>query len=181
MCTYICVCINIYVYTFSLHKQKHTTQWTLSLKKSHAFGGHGSQHVGCYFPDQGWNHCALHLKCGVLTTCPPGKSLNLDFSHNYFFQDFFQMWTILKVFVEFVTTLLLFYVFWIFWSRGLGDLNCLTRGQTHTPCIGRWSLNHWTAREFPHMNFHIMKVDLITHINLTQATLKSPLKRWTIF
>ena len=135
---------------------------------------------GMLFPWPG-NHCTLHLKCGVLTTCPPGKSLNLDFSHNYFFQDFFQMWTILKVFVEFVTTLLLFYVFWIFWSRGLGDLNCLTRGQTHTPCIGRWSLNHWTAREFPHMNFHIMKVVPITHTNLTQATLKSPLKRWTVF
>ena len=29
------------------------------------------------------------------------------------------------------------------------DFNSLTRGQTHTPCIGRQSLNHWTTREVP--------------------------------
>ena len=29
------------------------------------------------------------------------------------------------------------------------DLSSLTRDQTHTPCIGRQRLNHWTAREVP--------------------------------
>ena len=29
------------------------------------------------------------------------------------------------------------------------DLNSLTRNRTQTPCIGRQSLNHWTAREAP--------------------------------
>ena len=31
----------------------------------------------------------------------------------------------------------------------LWDLSSSTRDQTHTPCIGRRSLNHWTAREVP--------------------------------
>ena len=29
------------------------------------------------------------------------------------------------------------------------DLSSLTRDQTHTLCIGRQSLNHWTSREVP--------------------------------
>ena len=31
-------------------------------------------HVGSWFPDQGWNLCTLHLKCGDLTTGLPEKS-----------------------------------------------------------------------------------------------------------
>ena len=61
---------------------------------------------------------------------------------------FFLMWTIFKVFIEFVTILLLFYVL-VFWPRGTWDLSSSTRDRTHTPCIGRWSLNHQTAREVP--------------------------------
>ena len=62
------------------------------------------------------------------------------------------MWTILKVFIEFVTILLLFYVL-IFWPRGMWDLRSLTRDQTYTPCIGRQNLNPWTAREVPIYTF----------------------------
>ena len=29
------------------------------------------------------------------------------------------------------------------------NLSFLTRDQTHTPCIGRWNINHWLAREVP--------------------------------
>ena len=58
------------------------------------------------------------------------------------------MWTIFKLFIEFVTVLLLFYVL-VFWLQGMWDLSSLTRDQTHTPCIGRRSLNHWTIREVP--------------------------------
>ena len=32
-------------------------------------------------------------------------------------------------------------------SRGTWKLSSLTRNRTHAPWIGRWSLNHWTARE----------------------------------
>ena len=58
------------------------------------------------------------------------------------------MWTIFKVFIEFVTILLLFYVL-VFWPQGMWDLSSLTRDRTLTPCIGRQHLNQWTAREVP--------------------------------
>ena len=84
-----------------------------------------------------------------------------------FFLIDFLTWTIFKVFIEFVTILLLFYVlvFWpcfiefvtilllfyvlVFWPRGMWDFSSPTRDRTQTPCIGRWSFNHWTAREVP--------------------------------
>ena len=48
------------------------------------------------------------------------------------------------VFTEFVTILLLFYLFGILALRHL-DLSSLTRDQIHT--LGRCNLNHWTTRE----------------------------------
>ena len=63
----------------------------------------------------------------------------------------FLVWAILKVFIEFLAALLLFYVL-CFWLQGMGDLSSLTRDWTCTPCIGRQSLN-WTAREVPYMGF----------------------------
>ena len=39
------------------------------------------------------------------------------------------------------------------WHTGILALQCVesswTRDRTHVPCIGRRSLNHWTARKFP--------------------------------
>ena len=69
-------------------------------------------------------------------------------THTYFFFKFFffQLWTIFKVFTEFVTILLLFYVL-SFWLRGMWDLISPNRDRTCTPCIGRQNLNHWTAIE----------------------------------
>ena len=67
----------------------------------------------------------------------------------------FLVWTNFKVFIEFVTILLLFYVF-VFWPWGMWDLSSPTRDWTHTPCIGRQSLNHWTAREVPVWVFYCM-------------------------
>ena len=58
------------------------------------------------------------------------------------------MWTIFKVFIEFVTILLLFYIL-VFWPWGMWDLSSPPRDQTRTPCIGRQSLTHWTTREVP--------------------------------
>ena len=46
------------------------------------------------------------------------------------------MWTIFKVFVEFVTILLLYYVL-VFWPQGTGDLSCPRGGNLHRLCIGR--------------------------------------------
>ena len=65
------------------------------------------------------------------------------------------MWTIFKVFIEFVTILLLFYVLFFFWFRGMWDLSSPTRDQTQTPCIGRRSLNYWTTRKAPGITLSI--------------------------
>ena len=58
------------------------------------------------------------------------------------------MQTTFKVFIEFVTILLLFYVLAL-WPRGTGDLSSATRDRTRTALIERRSRNHWTAREVP--------------------------------
>ena len=50
-----------------------------------------------------------------------------------FFIEDFVMWTIFKVFIEFVTVLLLF-MFWIFWPRGMWNLSFLTRDWTCFLC-----------------------------------------------
>ena len=76
------------------------------------------------------------------------------FRYGPFFKDFF----------EFVTILLLFYVLGFFWPQDMQDLSFLTRDWTHSPCIGRWSLNHRIIREFPvllfFVFFFIIKVNL---------------------
>ena len=61
-----------------------------------------------------------------------------------------------KVFIEFVTILLLLYVVF-FWPRGLWDLSSPTRDWTCTPCIGRWNLRLWTTRE-------VLELGLLNHL-----------------
>ena len=61
------------------------------------------------------------------TSCPGGgKSLGLGHCISFFL--FF------KVFIEFVTILLLFYVS-VFWPGGMWDLSSATRDPTHNPCL----------------------------------------------
>ena len=80
------------------------------------------------------------------------------------FKDFFLMWTIFKVLIEFVTIL---FVFWFFGHKAMQDPNSLTRNQTHTSCIVRRSLNHWTAREVPNVTFFkIKKKNIETAVDL---------------
>ena len=62
---------------------------------------------------------------------------------------FFLVWTIFKVFLEFVTIFLLFFMFWVFGHKACQDLSSPTRVQTCVACIGRQSLNQWTTREVP--------------------------------
>ena len=64
----------------------------------------------------------------------------------------FLMQTIFKVFIEFVTILLLFYVL-VSWPGGMCGLSSSARDQTHTLCTGRWSFNHWITREVPRSLF----------------------------
>ena len=62
-------------------------------------------------------------------------------------KNFFLMWTIS---LKSLLNCFCFMFFFFFWLRGLWDPSFLTRDQTHTPCIGRWGLSHWTAREVLH-------------------------------
>ena len=85
-----------------------------------------------------WSFCRMWKEVGMGALRLPSLSLS-------FFFFFFKIFDVdhLKVFIEFVTMLLLFYVL-VLWSRGAGgwDLSSLTRYWTHTLCIGRQSLNH---------------------------------------
>ena len=58
------------------------------------------------------------------------------------------MWTIFRVFVEFVAILLLFYAS-VLWLWGTWDPSSPIRDRTFTPCTGRRSPNHGTTREVP--------------------------------
>ena len=55
-----------------------------------------------------------------------------------------------KVFIEFVTILLLLFVL-SFWD--LSSQRHMWSLLPCTPCIERWSLNHWTPREVPLASF----------------------------
>ena len=55
------------------------------------------------------------------------------------------LWTIFKVFTEFVTILLLFYVL-VFWVWGMWDLRSPTRNGTCTRPLEGKVLTYWTAR-----------------------------------
>ena len=111
-----------------------------------------SLHQGMFLT-QGLNpdllHCRLILHClshqGLTMMNTMVTSTPAIF---FFFKDFL-VWTIFKVLTEFVTILLLFYVL-AFWPWGMWDLSSPTRDQTYNACIGRWSLDHWTAREIPY-------------------------------
>ena len=48
--------------------------------------------------------------------------------------------------------------FFFFWPWGIWYLNSPTWYQTHTTCIGRWSLNQQTAREVPILNFFLCMI-----------------------
>ena len=69
----------------------------------------------------------------------------------------------LKVFIEFVTILLLFLMFWSFGPEACGILVSQS-GITFAPCVGRQSLNHWTTTEVLSYIFSISNASyLIQH------------------
>ena len=69
----------------------------------------------------------------------------------FFFKTYFDV-DHFKVFLEFVTILFLGF-FFFFWPWGMWDLSSPARDWTCSPCIGRQSLHHWTAREVPKLPF----------------------------
>ena len=113
-----------------------------------------------------WIWTFLNLKCLFPYLRPlPGTHIHIHtlkkaaaravFCFILFFKDFFLMWTIFKVFIEFATTLLLFSVL-VFWPQAMWGPSSLTRDQTCIPCSGSWSLNSWTSREVPRVVFEVL-------------------------
>ena len=96
-----------------------------------------------------------------------------------FFKNFYLMWTNFKAFIEFVTIRLLFYGL-VLWPWDMWDLSPTTRDRTHSPCIGRQNLNHWTAREVHHFVFvfvfngyNYRRVRTKTEVNATKTQFKT--------
>lgn len=95
------------------------------------------------------------------------KYMNLDFiliikthtkkiiSEIPVFKLFFFNWTnffkkkFLLNLLQYCLCFMFFCFFFFFWPRGFWDHSSLTRDQTHTLCIGRRGLNHWTVKEVP--------------------------------
>ena len=71
-----------------------------------------------------------------------------------------------KVFIQFVTMLLLLYVL-VFWPLGLWDLSSPTRDWTLPSCIERQSLNHWTTRDVPNF-FFFNWLEVLECVNLVK-------------
>ena len=59
--------------------------------------------------------------------------------------------TIFKLFTEYFLQYCFCFIFFSFLPWVTRDLGSPTRDRTHSPCIGRCSLNHWIAREVPHL------------------------------
>ena len=103
------------------------------------------------------------------------------------------MWTIfLKVFIEFVTIFLLFYVL-IFWPWGMWNLSSSIGDWNGILWVGRWSLNQWTAREVPadvFLNHHVFangwsrgflnkRLGTQPHWSETRLPVKSQREKWS--
>ena len=68
-----------------------------------------------------------------------------------------------------------------FWTRGMWDMNSLTRDQTCTPCIRRWTLNHWSTREGPYgtaltIRNSEVRANMICMVNLLESQAPLSLK-----
>ena len=79
---------------------------------------------------------------------------------------FFDVDHLFKIFTEFVTILFQLYVL-AFWPLDMWDLSFPNRDWTHTPCIGKWSPNHWTTREVSTL---ILKQWVLPHTELGFGT-----------
>ena len=78
--------------------------------------------------------------------CPGGQDLHPANGLTFFF--FKSLLNLLQYcFCCFLFPFFLSFLFLIFWPRGMWDLSSLTRDGTHTRCVGRQSLNHWTTNE----------------------------------
>ena len=77
-----------------------------------------------------------------------GKEVVTHWQFIYFFKDFFLMWTIFKVFIDFVTILLLFCIL-VLWLQGMWNLICLIRDRIMSPTLESKVLTTGLPGKFP--------------------------------
>ena len=77
-----------------------------------------------------------------------------------------------------ITVLLLYYVFFFFFLWGMWDLRSPTRDCAWSPCIGRWSLNHWATREVPIYHFKRSSLGRIPFVSEDSADLRHTGVTW---
>ena len=65
--------------------------------------------------------------------------------------------------------------FGFFWPWAMWGLSSSIRDRTYTPCIERWSLNHWITRDVPLLYF----VDHLVYSGLLQPELRSCIISWS--
>ena len=58
-------------------------------------------------------------------------------------------------FLNYLFNLLQYCLCFVFWPQDMWDFSSPTRDWTCIPCIGRWSLNHWSTKEIPTYFFWI--------------------------
>ena len=101
-------------------------------------------HLPCHFRSSMWEETVPSSPQDP-SSCPACRKQNrcvrkwLKFQKAFmplYVPSFIFYFIFLKVFIEFVTTLLLFYVF-AFGVQGVQDLSSLARNQTCTPCVGK--------------------------------------------
>ena len=66
---------------------------------------------------------------------------------------------------------IIYFMVWFFGHETSG-IWLPTRGQSHTPCIGRWSVNHWTTKEVLQQFFDklLFSHKIITEVSAFQVT-----------
>ena len=70
-----------------------------------------------------------------------------EFCFHYLSFFFFDVDHFLKIFIECVTIVLLLFMFWIFGREACTTLAPQSGTKPTQPCIGRWSVNHWSAKK----------------------------------
>ena len=104
-----------------------------------------------FVPAETWKKIGKAFPSSSMIRSLPDKNF-------FFLRRFFLFWCgpIFKSISWIVTILLLFYaldLLLLFWQGGMWYVSSLTRVRNHILWIGRWSLNHWTAREVPDKSF----------------------------
>ena len=97
-----------------------------------------------------WDECFGYvLGCNMNHICPEWNSTGLEMFWLWFGREGASLFPVSQCtwFLSMVSTL--FFFFFLAKLHSMFDLSSPTRDQTCAPCIGSWSLNHWTTKKAP--------------------------------